>query len=192
MPFVTIDGVKYCQNRLHLLTPEHVFASGVFKGQCRTCRLAGRRRRRARNAAPKPETCPNGHPLSARRPGRSDCAICHREAAVRRARLRGAKPAVRLTRQQKLEQRRKWQAKRNALKRAAFVETVNPSVVYERDAGICGICREPVPRDAYEIDHIMPLSRRGEHSYANTQVAHKHCNRRKWASLPLELRTAYA
>jgi 5-methylcytosine-specific restriction endonuclease McrA len=33
------------------------------------------------------------------------------------------------------------------------------------------------------LDHIVPLARGGEHSYANTQPAHPTCNRRKGAKV---------
>lgn len=63
----------------------------------------------------------------------------------------------------------------------AFVENVEPSVLYERDEGRCGICGEPVGRDDFQVDHIVPISRGGEHSYANTQIAHRFCNQSKGA-----------
>lgn len=58
----------------------------------------------------------------------------------------------------------------------ARVEHVDRQVVFERDEGICGICREPVERNDFHIDHVIPLSKGGEHSYANVQVAHPPCN----------------
>ncbi len=73
-------------------------------------------------------------------------------------------------------QARKHAAKRRALKKAQFVEDVDPVVVFERDGGICGICREPVDRQNFHVDHVRPLAKGGEHSYANTQVAHPECN----------------
>ena len=64
---------------------------------------------------------------------------------------------------------------------AAFVEVVSRLVVFENSAGICGICGEAVSIDAFAVDHIIPLAKDGEHSYANTQAAHKRCNSRKGA-----------
>jgi len=74
-------------------------------------------------------------------------------------------------------------ARRRARKLAAFVEDVDRSVVFERDAGVCGICNLPVNLDDWHLDHIQPLSKGGEHSYANTQVSHPTCNMRKGAKL---------
>lgn len=72
----------------------------------------------------------------------------------------------------------RWRARRLE----AFVEHVDPLVVFERDKGVCMICSLPVDRaGAWEIDHKVPLSKGGEHSYANTQLAHRSCNRSKGA-----------
>lgn len=67
---------------------------------------------------------------------------------------------------------------RRARVREAFVEHVDPRVLYQRDEGICGICDGPVS-DRFDVDHIVPLVAGGEHSYANTRIAHPSCNRAK-------------
>lgn len=60
---------------------------------------------------------------------------------------------------------------------------VKLSEVYERAGGICEICGLPVPEDidyndewARTRDHIVPMSKDGEHSYSNCQLAHRICN----------------
>jgi 5-methylcytosine-specific restriction endonuclease McrA len=70
-----------------------------------------------------------------------------------------------------------------ARKRGAHVEHVEPFVVLERDDGLCGICGLDVDPQYFDIDHIIPLARGGEHSYRNVQVAHRRCNQRKGARL---------
>lgn len=65
----------------------------------------------------------------------------------------------------------------------AFVEDVDPAVVFVRDNGVCGICGEPVDPDSWHLDHIVPLARSGTHEYANVQVAHPRCNMSKGARL---------
>jgi 5-methylcytosine-specific restriction endonuclease McrA len=70
-----------------------------------------------------------------------------------------------------------------ARKRGAHVEHVEPLVVLERDDGVCGICGEDVDPTFFDIDHVIPLARGGEHSYRNVQVAHRRCNARKGARL---------
>lgn len=62
-------------------------------------------------------------------------------------------------------------------------ESVDVSVLAERQAGLCGICGDPLAVRS-EVDHVMPLSRGGSHTYDNVQLAHPACNRRKGASLP--------
>jgi 5-methylcytosine-specific restriction endonuclease McrA len=74
------------------------------------------------------------------------------------------------------------ESRRRARKMKAFVEDVNHQDVWERDGGICQICGEPADVADWHLDHIVPLVRGGEHSYANTQVAHPLCNWRKAAS----------
>lgn len=94
------------------------------------------------------------------------------------------------------EKQRKWRyanASKNAAyaenRRArqvgAFVENVLLAVLAERDGNVCGICRKQVVmghsdiRFRPSIDHIIPLSKGGQHSYANTQLAHRSCNSSK-------------
>lgn len=82
--------------------------------------------------------------------------------------------------------------KRRALKREAYVEEVYLAALVLRDNGICKICNKPVdlavavPDNlAPTIDHVIPLSRGGEHSYGNCQLAHFLCNSQKWASIDM-------
>lgn len=72
--------------------------------------------------------------------------------------------------------------RRRAIVNAAFVEDVHSLVVLERDDGCCGICGGDVDPTDFHVDHIIPLSKGGEHSYANVQAAHPSCNVRKGAS----------
>lgn len=69
---------------------------------------------------------------------------------------------------------------------ARIVDCFDRSEVFERDSWTCGICGEAVdqfaspfdPRSA-TVDHVVPLSRGGEHSLANAQCAHLGCNSAK-------------
>lgn len=49
--------------------------------------------------------------------------------------------------------------------------------VWERDEGICWLCREPVLLDHAEVDHVIPLSQDGQDVDANTRITHWRCNR---------------
>lgn len=93
------------------------------------------------------------------------------------------------------EKRQRWQAanpelirmyeqRRRSLKKAQFVEDVHPLVLLELDDGVCGICGKDVDPADFTIDHMVPLSKGGEHSYFNTQVAHPRCNFSKGGKLP--------
>lgn len=75
------------------------------------------------------------------------------------------------------DRRRRLRLKKN------HVERVERQVLYERDKGICQLCFEPVLYSEFHIDHIWPVARGGKHSYANTQVTHAECNRRKGSKL---------
>lgn len=76
--------------------------------------------------------------------------------------------------------------RRRALEISAFVEDVQPALVYERDMGLCQICGLPVEAGEFHLDHGIPLARGGEHSYSNCQTAHARCNVRKHMKLPGE------
>ena len=87
--------------------------------------------------------------------------------------------------------------RRNTLTRRALrktngkVETINPEEIFERDGWRCQICGKLVSRRLYKtngtkryanapsIDHIIPISRGGEHIKANVQCACYLCNCRK-------------
>ncbi len=59
--------------------------------------------------------------------------------------------------------------------------------VFRRDGWLCQICggaTDPATRgtthpDAPELEHIVPLAKGGEHSYANTACAHRHCKKER-------------
>lgn len=79
-------------------------------------------------------------------------------------------------------------AKRRAARRGARVkEAVKPQVVFDRDAWRCQACGCKTPKGlrgtcdpkAPELDHIVPISKGGEHSYRNTQCLCRSCNAAK-------------
>jgi hypothetical protein len=79
--------------------------------------------------------------------------------------------------------RRTRQQQRAAI-RFATVEEVDALIVFDRDGWRCQLCRRRTlkskrgtchPR-APELDHIVPLSKGGEHSYRNTQCSCRECN----------------
>lgn len=80
--------------------------------------------------------------------------------------------------------RRNTKYRRRARMKEQYVEPVSLKKIMERDNYICQLCNEPVDMSkegtsdklAPSLDHIIPLSKGGEHSYANTQLAHHYCN----------------
>lgn len=100
---------------------------------------------------------------------------------LRSQRWRDANPdKVRVHRQMGKIQRRAREAA------ARFVEYVNLDVLYIRDRARCSLCGQHVKRPDASADHIIPLSKGGEHSYRNTALAHLHCNKRKKDGSPLQ------
>lgn len=67
-------------------------------------------------------------------------------------------------------------ARRRAVKVTAIVENVDREVVFDIFHGVCGICYNFVDPLKWHLDHIIPLSKNGSHSYSNCQVTHPHCN----------------
>ncbi len=77
--------------------------------------------------------------------------------------------------------------KRKAMERGASGGSVDPIKVFDRDGWRCQLCKCKTPKakrgsydaDAPELDHIIPLSKGGDHSYLNTQCACRACNAAK-------------
>ena len=79
--------------------------------------------------------------------------------------------------------RRRLSDKRRAIKAGVEYEPVNRRKVYERDEWACHICGDGIDPDAAwpdfmcaSIDHVVPLSQGGPHTYANIKAAHWLCN----------------
>lgn len=76
---------------------------------------------------------------------------------------------------------------RRAIRHGATIERVDKVKVFARDGWRCRLCGVETPREAMgsmapiapELDHIVPLSRGGGHTYDNTQCACARCNRAK-------------
>ncbi len=73
--------------------------------------------------------------------------------------------------------------KHKALKQKTQVEPISEKSVYLRDGWKCQICHKRVNKKlrypnpmSPSLDHIIPLSKGGNHIYANVQLAHWICN----------------
>ena len=49
--------------------------------------------------------------------------------------------------------------------------------LWERDAGLCGFCGDPVDLLEMDLDHIIPKADGGSNDDSNLRVAHRLCNR---------------
>jgi 5-methylcytosine-specific restriction endonuclease McrA len=67
-------------------------------------------------------------------------------------------------------------SRRAKLRGAAIVEKIDENVVYERDKGICQLCFKKVKRADKSLDHVIPISLGGNHSYQNIVLVHRSCN----------------
>ena len=75
--------------------------------------------------------------------------------------------------------------------RGVTVERVDPIRVFERDGWRCHLCHKITDKKlrglnkpaSPELDHIVPLSKGGEHSYANTACSCRKCNIKKGATV---------
>lgn len=81
------------------------------------------------------------------------------------------------------ERRKAHYHKRRAQKLGTQVEDIRPIDIFERDIWLCGLCSTPVDPDlshpdpmSPSLDHILPLSKGGTHTYENVQLAHLTCN----------------
>ena len=73
-----------------------------------------------------------------------------------------------------------YNRKRNALKVTGHCDTgITLDIIYARDKGICQLCNKPCMRCDASIDHRIPLSLKGTHTWDNVQLAHFNCNAQK-------------
>lgn len=77
-------------------------------------------------------------------------------------------------------------AKRKALELGVKIQAGRRLAVLESDNWICHLCEAPTNRDAVYpaddypvIDHVVPLSKGGDHAPSNWKTAHSLCNMRK-------------
>lgn len=85
------------------------------------------------------------------------------------------------------DRHRENMALRRARRSGVHVQEIDRAEIIARDASTCHICREICSPDEIHLDHIVPLSRGGEHAEANLAVSHAICNQRKGTRLLIEL-----
>ena len=87
------------------------------------------------------------------------------------------------------------QARRQRVERNGDA-TIHWTTVGERDAWVCHLCNKKVPKrpgnaadmDGATVDHLLPISRDGEHTWSNVALAHRSCNLSRGAGGETQLR----
>lgn len=76
-----------------------------------------------------------------------------------------------------------YNSRRRSRLQNSFVEDIDVQELIRKQQGRCGICNRPLAKGKkFHIDHIVPLSKGGEHSMVNTQITHPICNLQKGKS----------
>lgn len=65
-------------------------------------------------------------------------------------------------------------------------EDIDHLTVFERDGWICQLCWTPIDPlirfpdlRAASVDHVIPITCGGTHTYLNVQASHRYCNEAK-------------
>ena len=79
-----------------------------------------------------------------------------------------------------------WKCRADRYGCDTFDESINLKALFDRDGGICQLCGRPtdwndikcghIGRLYPTLDHIIPLSKGGAHTWDNVQLAHMACN----------------
>lgn len=125
--------------------------------------------------------------------------VKYREELQRREQLRRTLHAVEIRLRRMLVplvQRRAWGKKwreanrerhrelssrhRAAKANAPLIEKIDREVIYARDKWVCQLCFSKVKtRKEASLDHVIPLSKNGNHTAQNLVLVHNKCNARK-------------
>ena len=68
---------------------------------------------------------------------------------------------------------------RRARKKGVPREWWRPADILERDGGRCGLCGDQVDPNNFHVDHVLPISRGGDDTKSNLQLAHPPGNHKK-------------
>lgn len=77
--------------------------------------------------------------------------------------------------------------RRETISQACIIEQFSRQAVYDRDGGFCYICGKPVDQNNWHLDHVVPLTRGGDHAFDNCAVTHPVCNLKKGTKTPWEM-----
>jgi len=85
------------------------------------------------------------------------------------------------------QRRRGKQVRSKRIHAAAKREPINLATIAERDGWRCHICKRQVTRTTWSLDHLIPLADGGDHTHANTALAHHLCNAKRGRTGPAQL-----
>lgn len=74
-----------------------------------------------------------------------------------------------------------YEHQRRARVRGLPRERISRAKLVERDGGICHLCGLPVAEGEVSVDHLIPISKGGGHTWDNVALAHTRCNVRRGA-----------
>ena len=80
------------------------------------------------------------------------------------------------------------QRRRARMSGARVIEEIDRIAIWLRDGGRCYLCGRKVSRLRFDLDHMLPLSKGGEHAAFNLAATHPRCNGKKYNRLiPVQL-----
>lgn len=172
--------VSYSVIRCECVDCASWFSSNSIQTQrCEDCSAVHRRARqdKRRGLVRSPRKCPECNNVFVPQYGRGQAIYCSNECSSSK-------------------NKRVSRTKRRARIREAANDNLDPFVVFDRDGWRCQFCNVRTPRklrgthepNAPEIDHIVPLSRGGGHTYINTQCLCRSCNGLKSNNIVGQLR----
>lgn len=92
-------------------------------------------------------------------------------------------------RNQNITKRRQSHAKRRAILRGIDAEDISFQDIWNRDGHVCKLCNKIIdPSLKYpnpnmpSLDHVIPLSLGGRHTFDNVRLTHLHCNIKRGAA----------
>lgn len=182
--FDAASGVRRCR-ACETDRPVDAFARG--QRECRDCRSARNARYRREHADRESERHRRDYAANRERRGASVKRARQTEKGKESARRAARRYWHRHSSDEKRAILRKWSESRyvnQALRRARLagtkMEPIRRAAVVARDRRTCYLCgRSGLPDAEIHLDHVIPLSRGGTHTYDNIRVACAPCNYRK-------------
>ena len=182
MPYTDPEEKKACDRRYYLANRERIkAATKAYRAAHKEQYNETTRKRRASNSAAE-RAYHNKYRDANRDANRKRQATYrdkHREEVRERSRLwaRNNRASV-------------WHHmhKRRARIRGGEYEQFTRDEIYNRDGGICHLCKRKCPPTRWHLDHLIPISKGGPHTRKNVAVSCPKCNQTKNRYGPSQLR----